>query len=319
MSLIATGSCAPEFNLENHHLTDMVDTNSEWIIKRTGIKKRRISMGENTSDLACGAAQKALQNSEVAPEEIDLVLVATITPDHFTPSTASVVQGKLGINNAIAFDLSAGCSGFVYALGVASSMLSKGIAKNALVIGAEVLSKVLDYTDRNTCVIFGDGAGALVLTQALNSKIKDVYLKGEYDKDLNIHIGSVGVSNAIVQGEQGMSKLSMNGQEVYKFALGALSELIEVLLHRNNLTKEDIKYIIPHQANLRIIDTVAKKLGIGMDKFYMNIENYGNTSAASIPIALAEMNELGLLKKGDKIILAGFGAGLTWGSILIEW
>lgn len=319
MKLIATGSCTPEFELENHHLTEMVDTNSEWIVKRTGIKKRKISNGENTSDLACGAAIKALENSGLNADEIDLVLVATITPDHFTPSTASVVQGKLGIKNAIAFDLSAGCSGFVYALGVASSMIKNGVAKNALIIGAEVLSKVLDYTDRNTCIIFGDGAGAMVLTKELNSKIKDVYLKGEYDKDLNIHIGSVGVSNAIVQSEQIQSKLSMNGQEVYKFALGALTELIEVLLERNNLTKDDIKYIVPHQANLRIVDSVAKKLGIGIEKFYMNIENYGNTSAASIPIALAEINEMGLLQKGDKIILAGFGAGLTWGSILIEW
>lgn len=321
MSLIATGSYAPEFIMGNDHLTTLVDTSSEWIEKRTGIKNRNISSGENTSDLAYKAGKLAVENSDIELDEIDLVLVATITPDHFTPSTASIVQGKLGIKNAIAFDLSAGCSGFVYALGIASSMIGSGIAKNALVIGAEVLSKVLDYTDRGTCIIFGDGAGALVLTKELNNKIKDVYLQGEYDKNHNIQIQSVSVNNPLYTSDVLSShpRLSMNGGEVYKFALGALSELIQVILDRNNLTSNDIKYIIPHQANARIIDAVSKKLDISIDKFFMNIENYGNTSSASIPIALAEINELGLLEKGDKIILAGFGAGLTWGSILIEW
>lgn len=321
MSLISTGSYAPKFSLENEHLTKLVDTSTEWIEKRTGIKRRNISAGENTSDLAYEAAKQAIENSGVALEDIDLVLVATITPDHFTPSTASIVQGKLGIKNAVAFDLSAGCTGFVYALGVASSMIKNGIANNALVIGSEVLSKVIDYADRNTCVIFGDGAGALVLTKELNNKIKDVYLQGEYDTAHNIQIQSVNVSNAMftAQDESQLPKLTMNGGEVYKFALGALSELVQVIMERNSLTSEDIKYIVPHQANFRIIEAVSKKLEIDINKFYMNIENYGNTSSASIPIALAEMNSLGLLQKGDKIIIAGFGAGLTWGSILIEW
>lgn len=321
MSLIATGSYAPKLSLENDHLTKLVDTSSEWIEKRTGIKKRNISSGENTSDLAYKAAQIAIENSGVSIEEIDLVLVATITPDHFTPSTASIVQGKLGIKNAVAFDLSAGCTGFVYALGVASSMIGKGIAKNALVIGSEVLSKVIDYSDRNTCVIFGDGAGAIVLTKDLNEKIKDIYLQGEYDTAHNIQIQSVTVNNALFTADEksALPKLSMNGGEVYKFALGALNELIQVLLDRNNLSSEDIKYVVPHQANFRIIEAVSKKLNIDINKFYVNIENYGNTSSASIPIALAEMNSKGLLQKGDKIILAGFGAGLTWGSVLLEW
>ncbi len=321
MSLIATGSYAPKLSLENDHLTNLVDTSSEWIEKRTGIKKRNISAGENTSDLAYEAGKIAIENSGVSADEIDLVLVATITPDHFTPSTASIVQGKLGIKNAIAFDLSAGCTGFVYALGVANSMIKNGIAKNALIIGSEVLSKVIDYSDRNTCVIFGDGAGAIVLTKDLNEKIKDIYLQGEYDTGHNIQIQSVNVNNPLVTSEEAstLPRLSMNGGEVYKFALGALSELIEVLLERNNLSSEDIKYIVPHQANFRIIEAVSKKLNIDIDKFFVNIENYGNTSSASIPIALAEMNAQGLLKKGDKIILAGFGAGLTWGSVLLEW
>lgn len=321
MSLIATGSYAPKLSLGNDHLTKLVDTSSEWIEKRTGIKKRNISSGENTSDLAYKAAKVAIENSGVSIEEIDLVLVATITPDHFTPSTASIVQGKLGIKNAVAFDLSAGCTGFVYALGVASSMIGKGIAKNALVIGSEVLSKVIDYSDRNTCVIFGDGAGAIVLTKDLNEKIKDIYLQGEYDTGHNIQIQSVNVNNPLVTAdeESSLPKLSMNGGEVYKFALGALSELIQVLLDRNNLSSDEIKYVVPHQANFRIIEAVSKKLDIDINKFYVNIENYGNTSSASIPIALAEMNSKGLLQKGDKIILAGFGAGLTWGSVLLEW
>lgn len=321
MSLIATGSYAPKLSLENDHLTNLVDTSSEWIEKRTGIKKRNISNGENTSDLAYEAGKIAIENSGVPIDEIDLVLVATITPDHFTPSTASIVQGKLGIKNAIAFDLSAGCTGFVYALGVASSMIKNGIAKNALIVGSEVLSKVIDYSDRNTCVIFGDGAGAIVLTKDLNKKIKDIYLQGEYDTEHNIQIQSVNVNNPLVTSEEAstLPRLSMNGGEVYKFALGALSELIEVLLERNNLKSEDIKYIVPHQANFRIIESVSKKLNIDVSKFYVNIADYGNTSSASIPIALAEMNSQGLLKKGDKIILAGFGAGLTWGSVLLEW
>lgn len=291
----------------------------DW--KKNWNKKRNISSGENTSDLAYKAAKVAIENSGVSIEEIDLVLVATITPDHFTPSTASIVQGKLGIKNAVAFDLSAGCTGFVYALGVASSMIGKGIAKNALVIGSEVLSKVIDYSDRNTCVIFGDGAGAIVLTKDLNEKIKDIYLQGEYDTGHNIQIQSVNVNNPLVTAdeESSLPKLSMNGGEVYKFALGALSELIQVLLDRNNLSSDEIKYVVPHQANFRIIEAVSKKLDIDINKFYVNIENYGNTSSASIPIALAEMNSKGLLQKGDKIILAGFGAGLTWGSVLLEW
>lgn len=321
MSLIATGSYAPKLSLENDHLTNLVDTSSEWIEKRTGIKKRNISNGENTSDLAYEAGKIAIENSGVPIDEIDLVLVATITPDHFTPSTASIVQGKLGIKNAIAFDLSAGCTGFVYALGVASSMIKNGIAKNALIVGSEVLSKVIDYSDRNTCVIFGDGAGAIVLTKDLNKKIKDIYLQGEYDTEHNIQIQSVNVNNPLVTSEEAstLPRLSMNGGEVYKFALGALSELIEVLLERNHLNSDDIKYIVPHQANFRIIESVSKKLNIDVSKFYVNIADYGNTSSASIPIALAEMNSQGLLKKGDKIILAGFGAGLTWGSVLLEW
>ena len=321
MNDIATGSYLPPFVLSNDDLSEFVDTSSEWITQRTGIEERRVSEGETTAMLGAKAAQKAIQRAGISNDEIDLLILATVTPDAMAPSTASFIQGILGIKNAVAFDLVAGCTGFVYALSVASSMLKSGIGSKALIIGAEVFSKCINYEDRGSCILFGDGAGAMVLSKEQAERIRDVYLNASFDEKLTITLGGMKNAESFPPKRDAMESplLAINGQEVYKFAVPALEDCVRTLLERNDLTGEDIAYIVPHQANQRIIASASKNLKIDPDKFFVNIQKVGNTSSASIPIALDEMNDKGLLKKGDKVILAGFGSGLTWGSILISW
>ena len=321
MNDIATGSYLPPFVLSNDDLSEFVDTSSEWITQRTGIEERRVSEGETTAMLGAKAAQKAIQRAGISNDEIDLLILATVTPDAMAPSTASFIQGILGIKNAVAFDLVAGCTGFVYALSVASSMLKSGIGSKALIIGAEVFSKCINYEDRGSCILFGDGAGAMVLSKEQAERIRDVYLNASFDEKLTITLGGMKNAESFPPKRDVMESplLAINGQEVYKFAVPALEDCVRTLLERNDLTGEDIAYIVPHQANQRIIASASKNLKIDPDKFFVNIQKVGNTSSASIPIALDEMNDKGLLKKGDKVILAGFGSGLTWGSILISW
>lgn len=321
MNDIATGSYLPPFVLSNEDLSEFVDTSSEWITQRTGIEERRVSEGETTAMLGAKAAQKAIQRAGISNDEIDLLILATVTPDAMAPSTASFIQGILGIKNAVTFDLVAGCTGFVYALSVASSMLKSGIGSKALIIGAEVFSKCINYEDRGSCILFGDGAGAMVLSREQAERIKDVYLNASFDEKLTITLGGMKNAESFPPKRDAMESplLAINGQEVYKFAVPALEDCVRTLLERNDLTGEDIAYIVPHQANQRIIASASKNLKIDPDKFFVNIQKVGNTSSASIPIALDEMNDKGLLKKGDKVILAGFGSGLTWGSILISW
>lgn len=321
MDFISTGSYLPSFVLNNEMLSEMVDTNSEWIIQRTGIEERRVSHGETTAMLGAKAAEQAIQSTGLVPNDIDLIILASVTPDALAPTTASYMQGILGNERAIVFDLVAGCTGFVYALSVAHSMIRSGISKNALIVGSEVFSKCLDYEDRGSCILFGDGAGAAVITSDMQSKIEDIYLNGTFDKNLSI----------IVDAEKPIQEfppkrvdsptklLKLDGKEVYKFAVPALEDCVRTILERNHLTGEDIAYVIPHQANRRIVQSASKNLKMPIEKFFMNIQKYGNTSSASIPIALDELNRSGALKPGDKIILAGFGAGLTWGSMLITW
>ena len=321
MNDIATGSYLPPFVLSNEDLSEFVDTSSEWITQRTGIEERRVSEGETTAMLGAKAAQKAIQRAGISNDEIDLLILATVTPDAMAPSTASFIQGILGIKNAVTFDLVAGCTGFVYALSVANSMLKSGIGSKALIIGAEVFSKCINYEDRGSCILFGDGAGAMVLSREQAERIKDVYLNASFDEKLTITLGGMKNAESFPPKRDAMESplLAINGQEVYKFAVPALEDCVRTLLERNDLTGEDIAYIVPHQANQRIIASASKNLKIDQDKFFVNIQKVGNTSSASIPIALDEMNDKGLLKKGDKVILAGFGSGLTWGSILISW
>ncbi len=318
----ATGAGLPEQVITNDDLAKIVDTSDEWISQRTGIKERRISTGENLSVLATKAARQIIARAQIDPKEIDLILVATCTPDYGTPCAACMVQKEIGAVNATAFDVVAACSGFLFAASTADKYIRSGMYRNALVIGGEILSKIVDWSDRTTCVLFGDGAAGALLER---SEDGDGILLEELGSDgEKYHVltdGFTPASNAFndVEPLQGMDYVYMDGREVFKFATKKIVESVSHVLDKAGLTAEDIKYFVPHQANARIVEVAAKKLHVPLDKFYMNIEHYGNTSAASIPTALNEMNEKGLLQKGDKIILCGFGGGLSWGTILLEW
>jgi 3-oxoacyl-[acyl-carrier-protein] synthase-3 len=320
VKIASIGSYVPQKIMTNEDLSKIVDTNDEWITSRTGIKERRISEGENTSDLGAKAAMKALEKAGLSPSEIDLIIVSTSSPDSLSPSTAVYIQAKIEAFNAICFDISAACSGFIYALNVASQFIKTGQCKNALVIGAEVLSKVVDWTDRGTCVLFGDGAGAAVLVPSEEKGIASIFNGADGTKTQYLTLGCVPVKNPLVKLDKHEDlKISMDGGEVFKFASSVMLEAIDKVLKDTGYSLDDIKYIVPHQANYRIIKYAAKKLGAGDEKFFVNLQKYGNTSAASIPIALDEMVESGLLKKGDKIIMVAFGAGFTWSVTLVEW
>jgi 3-oxoacyl-[acyl-carrier-protein] synthase-3 len=327
VKILGTGSYTPENVVKNEDLQKFVDTNDEWITSRTGIKERRISLGENTSELGYRAALKALENANVKPEELDMIIVATLTPDMLTPSVACIVQKLLGAKKASAFDLNAACSGFIYGLHIGTQFIKTGACEKILVIGSEVLSKVVDWTDRNTCVLFGDGAGAVVLGPSDKTGVMAVHIGAQGEKGEVLEIPAIPVRNPYaekvvdteVYNTIKESYICMDGREVFKFATGIIVEGIEKVLKETGLTLEDISYVVPHQANLRIIDYASRKLNLDISKFYVNLDKYGNTSGASIPIALDEMNREGLLHRGDKIILVGFGGGLTYGATLLEW
>ena len=321
--ILGLGSYVPEKILTNADIEKLVDTNDEWITERTGIKERRICAPEQaTSDLSLIAAQRALEDANVSAEELDMIIVATISADSNTPSTACVLQNKLGAVNAAAFDLSAACSGFVYGSAIASQFIETGVYKKVLVVGAETLSKFVNWKDRNTCIIFADGAGA-----AVYGVVDDGYGVLSFD------LGADGSGAETIEIPGGVSRhpadqetidnhmhcLHMNGKETFRFAVKAMGSTVMKSLERAGLSKEDIDYFIPHQANIRIIQSAAKRLHLPMEKVFVNIEKYGNTSAASIPIALAEAEREGKLKKGEIIALSGFGAGLTWASCIMKW
>ncbi|WP_462361145.1 beta-ketoacyl-ACP synthase III [Parvimonas micra] len=314
MKILGFGKAVPRKIVTNDDLSKFVETSDEWIFQRTGIRERRIS-DENTSELAYRSAVDAIKNSNIDKNEIDLIVCATMTPDNFTPSVACMVQEKLGLgDNVTAFDVNAACTGFVYALKIVASMLNT-YHKKALIIGCETLSKIINFEDRNTCVLFGDGAGAIVVEK--DEKNEEFYTCSlGNDKDLvaeNVEMNFEMKNKVLKSGF-----LKMNGKEIFKFAINVIEKSIDNILDRTNLKLEDIKLIIPHQANQRIISNVAKKFNISNDKFFVNLEKYGNTSAASIPMALCEAFETKKITKGDKVILVGFGGGLTWGSTIIE-
>lgn len=320
--IAGTGSYLPEHVMTNEDLTELVDTSDEWIATRTGIKTRRISTGESTSDLAYEAAVRALSNAKIGAEELDLIICATVTPDSFMPSVACIIQDRLGAANAAAFDLTAACTGLIYAMVTASAFIESGMYQNILVIGAETLSKVLDWSDRSTCVLFGDGAGAVILSASESKKgIISANLLSNGSKQEYLCLSAVPMSNPLRKIEDNSFHpfITMNGQEVFKFAVRSITDLIRQVLEKADLKPEGIKYIIPHQANSRIIEMAAKLSGLPLEKFYMNLEHYGNTSAATIGIALDEMAAEHLLQDGDKLILVGFGAGMTSGAVLVEW
>lgn len=318
--ILAVDCYAPEQVITNDDLSQIVDTNDEWIYSRTGIKRRHLSTGENTSQLCIEVAKRLINKSDINPLDIDLVIVGTITSDYSTPSTACLVQGAIGADNAFAFDISAACSGFVYALSIADKFIKSGGYKKALVIGAETLSKIVDWKDRSTCVLFGDGAGGAILEATDKGGIlaEDLHAKGE--DGLKLTGNERQPENMLYKPERENNPyLMMDGKAIFNFATKVVPQSINNIVEKSGISINDVKYIIPHQANSRIIDVVARKLKLSKEKFYLNIEEYGNTSAASIAIALGEMSNKGMLEKGDKIIITGFGAGLTWGSMLIEW
>lgn len=318
--ILAVDCYAPQNVVTNDDLSRIVDTSDEWIYSRTGIKSRHISTGENTSQLCIKVAENLIKKSGIDPLDIDLIIVATITPDYATPSTSCIVQGAIGADNAFAFDVSAACSGFIYGLSIADKYIKAGGVKKALVIGAETLSKIVDWEDRATCVLFGDGAGGAIVEARETGGIlaEDIHAKGK--DGFKLVGGERPVYNFASNPEnEGNKYLVMDGKAIFSFATRVVPKSVSAIAEKSGVSLDDVKYIIPHQANSRIIAAAAKKLKQPVEKFYINIDRYGNTSAASIAIALGEMSDKGLLNKGDKLILTGFGAGLTWGSMLIEW
>lgn len=301
----------------------MVDTNEEWIIARTGIRERRIAAeGEYTSDLAANASRKALEMAGLSAEEIDLVVVGTITGDFPWPATACLVQEAIGARNAYAYDVSAACSGFVYALSAAVNAIESGKASRALVIGAEVLSRIIDWTDRNTCVLFGDGAGAVVVeAQEGESGVVSTHLHSDGSYWELLH--QAGFGSRCPASPQGLDNrapfLKMQGNEVFKVAVRSLAEVAVEAIESNGLAVADIQLFIPHQANRRILEASAKRIGLREEQVYINVDRYGNTSGASIPIALDEANRAGRISEGDLVLLDAFGGGFTWGSALLRW
>lgn len=318
LKILGYGKAFPTRVVTNDDLKEFVDTNDEWIVQRTGIKRRRIG-DEGASVLATNAARMALEDAKLSPSDIDLIICSTVTPDQMTPSVACMVQKNLGISDldVTAFDLNSACTGFIFAFKTAAALLSS-FHKRALVIGAETVSRITDFTDRSTCILFGDAAGAVVLEKTENDKEMYFYTNctGD-DRWLNLKgfKSNVNMNNRTV--ESGFTV--MKGDEVFKFALRANDDGIKKALEQANLNIEDIDLIVPHQANLRIIEAIAKRTRLPMEKFFINLSEYGNTSSASVPLALCEAHEKGLYKEGDRVLLLGFGGGLSWGSILIEF
>jgi 3-oxoacyl-[acyl-carrier-protein] synthase-3 len=326
-SIIGTGSYLPEKVLTNDDLSKIVDTSDEWITTRTGIKERHIAADDQaTSDLAAEAARRAMTAAGVTPEEIDLIVVATVTPDMFFPSTACFVQRKIGATNAVCFDISAACSGFLYALQVARHFLNAGSRTTALVIGAEKLSSLVNWEDRNTCVLFGDGAGAVVIravdadTDAPGRVLSTVMgSDGNLSDLLKVPGGGSALPITPENAASRPNTIHMEGRETFKHAVTRMCQASEQALEMAGLTKADIAMVIPHQANARIITAIADRLGLPEEKTFVNVDKYGNTSAATIPVALDEAHRQGRIKRGDIVLLVAFGGGFTWASSVLRW
>ncbi len=323
VSIIGTGSYLPEKVLTNFDLEKMVDTSDEWIVSRTGIRERRIAAAdEHTSDLAAKAALSAIENAGITAEEIDLILVATVTPDMFFPSTACFVQQKIGAKRAACFDVSAACSGFLYAIEIAQQFITSHTYNTILVIGAEKLSCIVDWTDRNTCVLFGDGAGAAILRHRGGSHgVMATHMgsDGSYSDILYIPGGGCRFPLSAGNIDQRLNAIKMNGKETYKQAITAMLTAANAALEKAGLEIEDIACIIPHQANMRIIEAIAERMNVPLERFMVNLDRFGNTSAAAVAIALDEAHRTGRMKEGDYILMVVFGGGLTWASSVVQW
>lgn len=315
--ICGTGSYVPEYVMDNNEIAKLVDTNDEWIQERTGVARRRIIGQDTTVSMATAAAKRALEDAQVEPEEIEMILVATISSNVILPCTACEVQQEIGAKNAVCFDINAACTGFVLAYNTAQAYIASGIYKTILLIGSESLSNLTNWEDRGTCILFGDGAGAAVIKEK----------EGTLYKALACSDGSRGEALTCESRHTKNWKdhpledtyMKMDGQSVFKFAVKKVPEVIKEVLELNQLSTEDIDYFILHQANKRIVESVAKRLSVEIDKFPMNLQEYGNTSSASIPILLDEMKRQNILNKGQKIVLAGFGAGLSWGANILDW
>ncbi|WP_455211178.1 beta-ketoacyl-ACP synthase III [Kaarinaea lacus] len=317
--IIGTGGYLPEKILTNSDLERMVDTSDEWITERTGIKKRHIAAdNETTCDLAEHAAKVAMQAAGVGAKDIDLVIVATTTPNQVFPSTACLLQQRLGIHGCAAFDVQAVCTGFIYALGVADKFVRCGSAKTALVVGSETLSRIVDWTDRGTCVLFGDGAGAVVIQASDKPGILSTHLHadGQYKDLLTVPSG---ISDGYKDVQEGRAFVKMQGNEVFKMAVNTLGRIVDETLHANQMQKSDVDWLVPHQANIRIIAATAKKLKMSMDHVVVTVQEHGNTSAASVPLALDVAIRDGRIQRGDTLLLEAFGGGFTWGSALVQY
>ena len=322
--IAGTGSYAPQKVLTNADLQKMVDTTDEWIVERTGIRERHVAAPEEaTSDMAVAAAERALALAGWAATDLDLIVIGTITPDMPWPSTAALVQARLGAKKAFAFDVSAACAGSLYAMSIADRYVSTGVAKKALVLGAELLTRIVDWTDRNTCVLFGDGAGAMLLEASDDDRrgIQSIVLHTDGTQWGVLHQPGPGsrIPLSVEMVQEGKHHLFMNGREVYKFAVRALEDVCREVLSANKLAPSDVTYVCAHQANKRILDATLDRLAIPPSKCWMNLEKYGNTSSASLPMTLDEANRAGWLKRGDLILTTAIGAGMAWGAGLIRW
>ena len=318
VKILGTGSFLPEKSVSNDDLSKVMDTSDEWISSRTGIRSRHISIEDTTSTMAVKAAKKALENAGVSAEELDHIFVATLSGDHATPSTSCQVQKGIGAVNAVCMDINAACSGFVYGLNTAIAYARAGMGKKMMIIGVETLSKILDWSDRSTCVLFGDGAGCAIV-EADDSR--EIYIDAGSDgaKGDVLTCEERHLNNLLVKDDSPMQQVTMDGQEVFKFAVRMVPKSITKVLDQAGVDKEEVKYFVLHQANRRIIEAAARRLKQPIEKFPMNVDRCANTSSATVPILLDEMNQKGMLNRGDKIVLSGFGGGLTWGSVYLTW
>lgn len=322
-TITAVGMYVPEKVLDNKYFESIVDTNEEWILTRTGIRERRILENGATSNLATAAAEDLIEKHNVNPEEIDAIIVATITPDMFFPATACLVQKNIGAKNAWGFDLSAACSGFLFALQTGAGLIESGRYKKVLVIGADKMSSIVDYTDRNTCILFGDAASAVLLEPSDNPEfgLKDSLLYTDGIGKDSLHMLGGGSLNPASEEtiKNKMHSIYQDGKVVFKYAVKGMADVAVDIMNKNNLKSEDVAWLIPHQANLRIIDATAERMGIEKSQVTINIDKYGNTTAATIPLCITEYFRDGKIKKGDNLVLAAFGAGFTWGAIYLTW
>ena len=322
-TITAVGHYVPEKKLTNLDLEKIIETSDEWIKSRTGISERRIQTDGATSDLCVKAIESILRQRKISAEEIDVIIVATVTPDMFFPATACLVQNKIGAKNAWGFDLSAACSGFTYALSVGSQLIEAGRYKKIIVVGADKMSSIVDYTDRNTCILFGDGAGAVLLEPSIENNFgiidHKLYCDGNGKDFLHMKAGGSLLPSSQDTIDKKLHYIFQDGKSVFKVAVLGMANVSAEIMERNNLKGDDVAWLVPHQANLRIIDACAERMNVDKSKVMINIEKYGNTTAATIPLCLSEWYQSGKIKKGDNLILASFGAGYTWGAVYVKW